>query len=1380
MIAFVMKKLKFLIKYTYNKITDKLVGYLVETGHQVDMVKTSDSEKWLSKYHYNLNIIESQSNMKAYDFILETRRRKTANSPVLHINLKEKAKKTIRCSVKLHNKKDIAEIASRDFNHINRNSDDLYEEIKEVFIDATTFLARNGGESTGRPCTNICECASFLEIIALENAEKKLHLHHKKIASGEHYKFSLKNLIEKNLPYNSRKSTTLKKIVLDDIQVEFLLVFLLSLLNARREAIFSYNLLHKEKCIRKIIRIKPSMNYQKISKILSNKLYKITENNFSRISFNNYEPSEIQLSIGGKNASKKTQGSFLSINYCPAKKELKISYHSALIFFDEVKEYVSYFIKKFNSWRKNEKPLQSILYTEAGLYHKQIYEWNNTFSPKLEGKTVHELFEKQVSRTPDNIAVVYENKKLTYLELNQKANQIANYLLKNHRIIPDDIIALLLKKSEYTIIAILAVLKAGGAYAPIHTEWPEKRINYIIKDTKSSIILTNNSYHEKLKSMLNHKITIIPIDTNLNKKKNSCNSKENPETQAKSSNLSYVIYTSGTTGNPKGVLIEHSGVTNLAIKQGEEFEKYKKRNSAFRNYLLYASYVFDASVSEIFTSILNGHTLHIANSLIRHNLYLLNKYIRNNKIHVATIPPSFLLTKPILKLETLVVAGEKTPSNILNSYRKKTHVINAYGPTEATVCSTLNHYKKNDCNRNIGKPIGNKLIYIMDDNLIPLPAGVTGEIYIGGLGISRGYLNLAKENNKRYVSNPFRTAKEKDNKMSQNLYRTGDLAKQLQNGEIIYLGRNDLQVKLRGFRIEPQEIEEVICNYDGVIQAVVMLKKVGKNQKYLIGYYTSKNKINEGKIRGHLSAHLPTHMIPSELVELDKFPLNINGKIDKKTLLEIEAKGRFIEPKNQIERKICEIFSRCLEKKIIGSTDDFFKLGGNSINVINLTFKLQKYFPATIEDVFKLKTPRNLAEKFSSAEFNLLKNKLQRIKYLYENKQSNIKKTCDKRKVKSYLGETSFSLIESKLNIFLTGATGFLGSNILCYLLEKTNHIVHMLVRGGSQNSAYKRLEEKMKFYFKLDLNSKKDRIVVYNGDLTQSQLGMEDHQYKRMVCCIDSIIHSAALVKHYGEESNFYKNNVKATINLLNLAKLSRKKEFHYISTAASLFEGKYKNYDYYVFDETDDARFIEKNNIYGKTKYAAESLVIKYRKQGIQSNIYRVGNLAFIAKTGQLQENIEDNAFYHWLRALIRIRVVTKEITRVDITPADWAAKAIVTLLNQKNLKNQIFHVFNPHPFDISSVTLNNQKLLRIIPIRKFIDAIVKCIDNGHCQIIQRFLLHQGWLNEPLKNINNVNVLQDRTECILEKCGFKWRPVTNKLFERCILKEQFFKKEI
>jgi amino acid adenylation domain-containing protein len=648
-------------------------------------------------------------------------------------------------------------------------------------------------------------------------------------------------------------------------------------------------------------------------------------------------------------------------------------------------EYQAMTVNVMASNLKSAIKIRDIYYLDAEDYEKVVYKWNATDKDYPAHKTIHQLFEEQVKKTPDNIAVIYEDTKLTYKELNQRANQLAHYLIDNYQIQPDDLIALCLERSEYMLIAILAVLKSGAAYVPIDPSYPEARMQYMLTDTAAKIILTNeslswslgflNKSEDKFQKKSNSSsssasrecvirkssINILPIDDqtfnqNLQQQKST-----NPKTNVASNNLAYVIYTSGTTGKPKGVMVEHKGVVNRILWMNKIH-----RLSEEDKILQKASYAFDVSIWEMLWAIWYGASTRIAKQCKYNDVNYLIDTVEFNKISIVHFVPSMLNafidnlecrlngSKEIVlpNLKYIFCSGEA-----LNLFQvKKIHQIlpdvqihNLYGPTEASV-----DVLHSDCtNKNInsiyiGKPIYNTQSYLLNTNLIAIPIGGVGEVYLSGDGIARGYLNQTNLTQEKFIQNPFQTEVEKKQSKNAKLYKTGDLARYLSDGNLEFIDRNDLQIKLRGYRIELGEIENILNQFSGIKQSVVLALNNTNGSvigdKYLVAYYVAKTKLDERSIFDYLSKQLPDYMLPTALVHLKQLPLTINGKLDRKALppVELTSSSSYVAPINPVEIKLCEVYAEVLglPASQIGVKHNFLQLGGNSILAINVIAKI--------------------------------------------------------------------------------------------------------------------------------------------------------------------------------------------------------------------------------------------------------------------------------------------------------------------------------------------------------------------------------------------------------------------------------------------------------
>ncbi|MFN8769358.1 MAG: amino acid adenylation domain-containing protein, partial [Neisseriaceae bacterium] len=1025
-------------------------------------------------------------------------------------------------------------------------------------------------------------------------------------------------------------------------------------------------------------------------------------------------------------------------------------------------------------------------------YHKIVYEWNKTYKSYPANKTIHQMFEEQVLKTPNNIALVYEDTKLTYNELNCKANQLAHYIKENYSIQPDNLIALCLERNEYMLVTILAVLKTGGAYVPIAPSYPYEKVNFIINDTKSKVLITFRKYHanliEKFTSTLKYDkimaVDDIEIQNNLTRKP-----KTNLKTNVQSTNLAYVIYTSGTTGKPKGVMIEHKNVVNVVFHM-LNIDNFKR----MMRVSLFTSYVFDVFIFEVFNALFSGKELHVLSDNVRLDTVLLSNYLINSQINLVYIPPAILANldkEEYDHLNSIIYAGESCDKNTGLYWSAIKNLYNYYGPTETTIFCIGKKVINGDTDL-IGKPISNTTAYILDCNQNILPIGAIGELYIGGIGLARSYINNLELTSDKFIDNPFQSIEEKKLGKNGRLYKTSDLCRYLPDGNIEYIGRNDDQVKIRGYRIELSEIENALNMCTGIKQSVVLvIKHPGDlNNKYLVAYYVSYKTLHDDSIISQLSQWLPEYMIPNVFVRISKLPLTINGKIDKKALPPTYVTtDKYIEPKSSLEQIICKEFANTLSilSEKIGIKHDFFKLGGNSILAIRLVAKLkQQDLDIDVDDIFKLRTAGKIAEMVRHSKGNLAL-QLNSVKLLYD-KFANLESAgidSIKHKIKNYkdmIKHLEFYPLKKQIkNVLLTGATGYLGCNTLYQLLNATEYSVYLLVRAQTNQDAYNRIKSKFSSYFEQNIDEYIDRVHVLASDIEKENLHIDNESYNQLINNIDSIIHVAALVRHYGDSNIFHLMNVKATTNLLELSRKTKQKDFHYISTVSVLTDGYIPDCDYECSTENDDgSKLARGNNLYCQTKYEGEQIAINYRQGGVTSNIYRIGNLAFHSQSHKVQENIDDNAFFIRVKTMLNLGIMPKELSVTEISPVDCTASAIIKLFDQKNLSNNIYHVFNPHKANLYTL-LNEHKDTHIleVPFEEFVDTILKHLElNEENEQIELFMLHQGWLKDiDLDKVTKFDILQDKTSAILEKLDFKWQPITSDMFSDII--EKTFKRK-
>ncbi len=613
---------------------------------------------------------------------------------------------------------------------------------------------------------------------------------------------------------------------------------------------------------------------------------------------------------------------------------------------------------------KNAK-VQDLLMLSANETNLLLNDFNKTEHAYPDNQLIHQLFEQQVELFADKPAVVFNENVLSYQQLNQKANQLAGLLISKG-VSSKSMVGLMVERSNEMMIAILAILKTGAAYVPLDPDYPAERINFVLQDINPTAVVINTPYLEKIDKQL-HSLA-IELDSQLSEQTLANYSELNSDLSEnqKATDLAYIIYTSGSTGAPKGVMVEHGGVINMSLSQQRLFEVDAKSKV-----LHFASLGFDASVSEWLMALLKGATLYISNDQDRQSPHALESFLIENQISHATIPPALLELLDADKeyhLQSLIVAGESCEFSLAQKWLRNYRVFNAYGPTEVSVCASMTELHRGE-EINIGKPIDNTQLYVLGKSQELLPLGAVGELYVGGKGLARGYVNRSDLTNERFIQSPF------SNHPQDKLYRTGDLVRFLPDGKLKFVGREDEQVKIRGFRIELGEIEFQLSQCDQVESCLLMVDKDNSEQKRLLAYVVNCEKQQTdlvdwtAKLRNQLLEKLPVHMVPSLIMAIDSWPLTNNGKIDKKALPLPEAKllqNEYVEPGSETERMMVKIWSELLSIKEneISVTTSFFELGGHSLLAVRLANSIENITSVNVDvrHIFNATSVRELAQ----------------------------------------------------------------------------------------------------------------------------------------------------------------------------------------------------------------------------------------------------------------------------------------------------------------------------------------------------------------------------------------------------------------------------------
>lgn len=595
--------------------------------------------------------------------------------------------------------------------------------------------------------------------------------------------------------------------------------------------------------------------------------------------------------------------------------------------------------------------------------HQLLVEWNQPNGVYRRETSIHQLFEEQVKSNPDNVAVIFKNERLTYKQLNDRANQIANFLIEQG-ILKEQLVAICLERCPDMIASFLGVLKSGGAYIPFDLAYPNERIQYMMEDANASFVITSRDIWRGLPE-INSKVVFVEDIREYTEFKSQIDS-TCPES------LAYIMYTSGSTGKPKGVEISHRGVVRLV--KNNQYANFGPEET----FLNRGSVAFDVSVFEIYGALLNGGKLVVMNTH-KPTFYEIATTVKQFGVTTLRVGPDLLnilledYSSFLEELKQVFSGGDVLPVWLAQKFKDKlpnTQLINAYGPTENTVNTTCHYVMDESFKANsipIGKPISNDQVYILDNFLQPVPIGVIGELYISGDGISRGYFNRKEQTEKSFLPNPFNET------ISKTMYKSGDLVRYLADGNIEFIGRKDDQVKIRGNRIELGEVENILGSNEGIRNLVASIKKGVNGTNELAVYVVMKKDeyFDSQKLRDYAKSKLPEFMMPTFFVELDEIPVTPVGKIDRKRLPDpilSLSKNEYVQPRNEVEEKLANIWKMVLKTNEIGVRDHFFELGGNSLLAMKLFSEIEKEFKnrLPISVIFQEDTIEGLAAQLIS------------------------------------------------------------------------------------------------------------------------------------------------------------------------------------------------------------------------------------------------------------------------------------------------------------------------------------------------------------------------------------------------------------------------------
>ena len=947
---------------------------------------------------------------------------------------------------------------------------------------------------------------------------------------------------------------------------------------------------------------------------------------------------------------------------------------------------------------------------------------------------VPSVFEETAAANADKTALIVAGQRMSFSALNARANRIARRL-REGGVGRNTIVALCIRRSFDMVAALFGVLKAGGGYLPLDPSYPSDRNAFMLSDSGAKVLLTDGSADIAFDGQVFY---VQDIEND-----GECGNLppiDRPEDAA------YVIYTSGSTGVPKGAILPRRALYNLYEGTKTTIEYDPEQTSVSVTTVTFDIFVIDALMPLLF-----GCTVVLCTEEELRQPHLLAALIEENDVRfIQTTPTRMRIlmgdrsfrAAAAKHIQKIVLGGEEFPLSLLRLLKKYTNarLISGYGPTETTVYCTFKDLSHTS-HITIGRPICNTRMYILDQYRRPVPIGVLGEAFISGACVTTGYIGRDELNRKKLVPDPYWPG--------QMMYQSGDICAFMKNGEMEIRGRIDHQVKIRGLRIELGEIEAALREVDGIGEAVV--KDWGEGEKkYLCAYYASGCDIGADALRAHLLKKLPSYMIPSYFVGMRELPLTLNGKVNRKALTEPDREPLRSRvqtqdaPLSETEKKMAALWSRVLKVDDIGPKDSFFALGGDSLGVIKVQAAMLQYgWTVRTQDFFDHPTLRGICACLNDKKTNVKNVRLGALE--------------EKRNVK--IPEYAHLRDAGLRRVLLTGATGYLGAHILERLVQAPDAHVYCLVRGSDEKACQAHLREVLIYYFGLEkYTDMLGHITVMRCDVSQAGLGL-DARALEQAADVQTVIHCAAVTDHAGRTEAFERVNVSGTRNVVAFARRTGAMLLHMstVSVSGTHFPDDLQRRGVL----TEDHYYIGQNwadNEYVKSKFLAEGIVFDAIEQGMNARIFRVGVLTG-TMDGRFQLRPEKNAFANRIKALCEMGCAPIGMlgARVEMTPVDACAQAILALCAMSGVKKPVHHVFNTETMtlaDMIGLLEQNGYRIRVLPDAEFERLAMRISQaGGYAQLSG--LMEDIGTRRPHENIL---IGADATLTLLSEAGFQW----------------------
>ena len=1008
-----------------------------------------------------------------------------------------------------------------------------------------------------------------------------------------------------------------------------------------------------------------------------------------------------------------------------------------------------------------------------------LNDWNDTEVDYPKEACVHQLFEQQVEKAPDAIALVFNDQQLTYRQLNNQSNQLAHYLI-DQGVGPELRVGLCVERSLDMIVGMLGILKAGGAYVPIDPSYPQQRKEFLISDSGITLLLLQSSLKET-----------IPVQSNiqyfyLNRQRELllAYSQALPDINSSSLNLAYVIYTSGSTGVPKGVCVSHFSVSHLCFWHQNAFEVTANSKAT-----QLAGMGFDAMAWEVWPYLTCAASINI----VPQDLLLMPKalvgWIQQHCVtHCFTPTPlaeNIILEQWMSSISMcyLLMGGDRFKSTVPEKLPFK--LVNNYGPTEGTVVASSGMLNVGDVSTlTIGRVIDNVKGYVVDLNMQQVPVGVVGELLIGGKGLARGYLDRGGLSAEKFIPNKFsQTAGER-------IYKTGDLVRFLAGGSIEFVGRIDDQVKMRGFRIELGEIENVLTEQSFIREAVVLAhsRKGEQLSQYLVAYVVGEvhRNVNKQRLRQALQVQLPDYMVPSVFIILDELPLTPNGKVDRKALPSPKGedldKQDYVAPRTKFEKILATIWSDILQlpRDSISIYDSFFDLGGHSLLGVQLNTQLRRVcnLELPLRLLFEYPTIVSLGVYLEIGREDEKNNQFVDLK----------KEVTLDPEIRA--ANTQYPCVKVPRCILLTGATGFIGQFLLCELLNKTSAQFVCLVRANSDGHAYERLKTRL-VNSRLWKKNFASRMTVLSADIAKPLLGLSTVDFKNLAEEVDVIYHNATAMNHIASYSVLKATTVGGTQEILRLACTFKLKPVHYSSTVDTFSQSHNRDERERVVDEFSSIREEQHLEIegYSASKCVAENIVKLAIERGVPCCIYRFGLVAGDSLLGRYDV---DQWLYRLLSTCLELGCYPVGFgTKFGIAPVDAVVNALVLLaqryqerLHSDALNNDIeapqqtvFHLDSPNQlevcqfFEVYNKAVNNNVALQEVSFKEWMHVLKNTVGREGKEgfSIYPLMLHYASVSESNKEAPSkaTTILSEATRKLLKEEPFVFPEVNSVLLE-------------